>query len=49
MAKVGELFIALSANTTALTKDLKGATRLTKKSAKDMAQSFKIVGLAIAP
>ncbi|KKL04008.1 hypothetical protein LCGC14_2620350, partial [marine sediment metagenome] len=40
MAKVGELFIALSANTTALTKDLKGATRLTKKSAKDMTDIY---------
>lgn len=47
MAKVGELFIALSANTTALTKDLKRSTRITQKSAKDMERAFKIVGAAL--
>ena len=47
MAKVGELFIALSANTTALTKDLKRSTKITQKSAQDMERAFKIVSTAL--
>ncbi len=47
MAKVGELFIALSANTTALTKDLKRSTKISQKSAQDMERAFKIVGAAL--
>lgn len=47
MARVGELFIALSANTTALSKDLKRSTKITQKSAQDMERAFKIVSTAL--
>lgn len=47
MARVGELFVNLSANTTALTKDLKRSTKITQKSALDMERAFKVVSTAL--